>query len=78
MFKIILIFILLMAFVPPFRKLLFWLLVGRPLANQQKKYQQNSQPENRKEGEVRVEKNANTTKNTGKDGGQYIDYEEVK
>jgi hypothetical protein len=78
MFKIILVFILLIAFVPPFRRFLFWLVVGRQLANQQKKYQNTTDTENRREGELKVDKNANSAKNNGKDGGQYIDYEEVK
>jgi hypothetical protein len=78
MFKIILIFILLMAFVPPFRRFLFWLVVGRQLANQQKKYQNTTEAEKRREGEIRVDKNANSSNDKGKDGGQYIDYEEVK
>jgi hypothetical protein len=78
MFKIILVFILLVAFVPPFRRFLFWLVVGRQLANQQKKYQTPTETESRHEGEIRVDKNSVSSKNKRNDDGQYVDYEEVK
>ena len=76
MFKIIIVLFLLVAFVPPFRKFLFWLVIGRQMVNQQKRY--NSQVDNRKEGDVKVDKSQNNSNNNTKEGGQYIDYEEVK
>ncbi len=76
MFKIILIFILLVAFVPPFRKFLFWLVIGRQMVNQQKKYE--SPSETRKEGEIKVDKTQSNSNKGRNDTGQYIDYEEVK
>lgn len=78
MFKILLIFLLLLAFVPPLRRFLFWLIVGRQMVNEQKKYNSQSQNKQKPEGDIKVEyipkdKNDNELK-----GGQYIDFEEVK
>jgi UPF0716 family protein affecting phage T7 exclusion len=73
-FNIFLILVALIAFVPPFRRFLFWLLVGRQMVKEQKKANQATQ---RKEGEIRVE----TPKSAQKprfDGGDYVDYEELK
>jgi hypothetical protein len=73
LFNIILIFVLLMAFVPPFRRFMFWLLVGRQLVKQQKKANQQHQ---RREGDITVNK---TDKPDSRyKGGDYVDYTEVK
>ncbi len=76
MFKIIIIFILLVAFVPPFRKFIFWLVIGRQMVNQQKRYDQPAS--NKKEGDIKVDKSQTNSNKNSKDSGQYIDYEEVK
>ncbi len=70
-FNIFLVFMFLIAFVPSFRKFMFWLLVGRQLVKEQKKTQ-------KKEGEVRVENRSTDSKRPGFKGGEYVDYEEVK
>jgi hypothetical protein len=73
-FNILLILIALIAFVPAFRRFLFWLLVGRQLVKEQKKANQTTK---RREGEVRVD----TSKANDKprfDGGEYVDYEDIK
>lgn len=76
MFKIIGVFLLLLAFVPPFRKFMFWLVIGRQVMKQQKAYEKQNQP--RPDGDIRVESNVKSNKDTKDQGGQYIDYEEVK
>lgn len=78
MFKYILIAFLLIAFVPGIRTFLFNLLVGNQIAKQQKRYNDMMEKERGKEGEVKVKSTGATTKNKGFDGGQYVDYEEVK
>jgi hypothetical protein len=78
MFKFILIFILLIAFVPPLRRFLFWLVVGRQIVKEQKRYEAKRNPPPKKEGEINIEF-APKKESKGKfDGGQYVDYEEVK
>ncbi len=75
LFNILLIFIFLIAFVPSFRRFMFWLLVGRQLVKEQKKANSQSQ---RREGEIRVEPNSPTPNQSRFKGGDYVDYEEVK
>lgn len=80
MLKIIFVVFMIIAFVPPVRRFLFWLVVGRQLTKEQKKYNQTHQQQQtkRREGEINVDyvpKNANKNEF---DGGEYIDYEEVK
>jgi UPF0716 family protein affecting phage T7 exclusion len=74
-FNLILIIGALMIFVPSFRKFMFWLLVGRQLVKQQKKADKQDQ---RREGEIKVEKRNDTNTKTNFRGGEYVDYEEVK
>lgn len=72
LFKILFIVILLIAFVPPVRRFVFYLLVGRQLVKDQRR----EAPPRRREGETRVDHvppRPNTTK-----GGEYVDFEEVK
>lgn len=78
MFKYILIIFLLIAFVPGIRSFLFNLLVGNQIAKQQKRYNDIMEKERGKEGEVKVKSTGTNTKNKGSEGGQYVDYEEVK
>lgn len=74
--KYILIITLIIMFVPPVRRFVFQLLVGRQLVKEQKR--QAEAFRKRREGEIRVEKRP--TKNTDSPyrGGEYVDYEEVK
>jgi hypothetical protein len=76
MFKIIFIFLLLLAFVPSLRRFLFWLVVGRQMVKEQKRYQQPQ--DNRREGDISVDATPKSRSNKSGDSGQYIDYEEVK
>jgi len=76
MFKFLIIFILLLAIVPAFRRFLFWLVVGRQMVNEQKKRQSTTQT--RREGDIRVDYVPQDKDNPKFKGGQYVDYEEVK
>lgn len=78
MFKIIFIVFLVIAFVPPVRKFLFWLVVGRSMVNEQKKYNQQSQKQKRKEGDINVDYVPKEAKGHDYRGGEYVDYEEVE
>ena len=74
--KILLVFTALIIFVPPVRRFVFYLLVGRQLIKEQQKANKRTPPV--REGETRV-----TTKPTGRgttptNNGEYVDYEEVK
>jgi len=75
-FNIFLILVLMIAFVPPFRRFLFHLLVGRQLMKEQRKYQNAGRPPQR-EGSIRVDADPNKPDSRFK-GGEYVDYEEVK
>jgi hypothetical protein len=70
LFNIILIIGLLTAFVPAFRRFLFYLLVGRHFVKEQKQATRKT-----KEGEIKVEVKPNDSKFKG---GEYVDYEDVK
>ncbi|SEJ13418.1 protein of unknown function [Dyadobacter sp. SG02] len=80
-FNILFILVLLIAFVPLFRRFLFHLLVGRQLIKQQEKAyraQQQAERARTKPGGIRVD---STPQNNGASkfkGGDYVDYEEVK
>lgn len=78
MFKFLGIIILLIVFVPVFRRFLFQLLVGNQIAKEQKRYNDMMQKQQRKEGEIRVDSNIQKPKKGNDSSGQYIDYEEVK
>ncbi|MDF7821332.1 DUF4834 domain-containing protein [Runella sp. MFBS21] len=75
LFNILLVFVFLIAFVPAFRRFMFWLLVGRQLIKEQKKA--NRQPQ-RREGDVRVERPTSKDDSSRFKGGEYVDYEEIK
>lgn len=81
-FNIILIFLLLIAFVPFFRRFVFHLLVGRQLVKQQERQyraQQEQQKARTKAGGIRVDTNPPDTGQASRfKGGDYVDYEEVK
>jgi hypothetical protein len=75
--KYLFLILILLVFVAPLRRFLFWLIVGRQIVKEQKKYNQQTAPV-RPEGEIKVEQNPNKSSRQNNDGGQYIDYEEVK
>lgn len=75
MFKFLIIFFLLIAFVPTVRRFLFWLVVGRSMVNQQKDFQKK---QTKKEGEINVDFVPSDKKGPDLKGGQYVDFEEVK
>ena len=68
---------LLIVFVPSVRRFLFWLLVGRSISKEQRKANEQFDKNKAKEGEIRVEKKSDSNKPRF-DGGEYVDYEEVK
>lgn len=76
--KLLLIVFLLIAFVPAVRNFLFNLLVGNQIAKQQKRYNDMMEKERGKEGDIKVKSTPNSPKNRRDEGGQYVDYEEVK
>ncbi len=73
--KVLFIFALLITFVPPVRRFVFYLLVGRQLVKEQRRQHERTVPP--REGETRVTKPVNKTGNPFK-GGEYVDYEDVK
>ena len=75
-FKILLVFILLTAFFPPFRRFLFHLLVGRQLIKEQKRANQ-AAGRSQKRG-INVDFVPPNSNNSNLKGGEYVDYEEVK
>jgi hypothetical protein len=74
--KYLFILTLIILFVPPVRRFVFYLLVGRQLVKQQK--QQAAGRGGRREGEIRVENHPGKETNSRFKGGDYVDYEEVK
>ena len=72
LFKYLFIITLIILFVPPVRRFVFYLLVGRQLVKEQK---QNGNVSGRhREGEVRVETRPVKDESRFK-GGEYVDYE---
>ncbi len=76
LFKYLFIITLIILFVPPVRRFVFYLLVGRKLVKQQE--QQESKQNRTREGEIRVDRRPGNTGNPSNKGGEYVDYEEVK
>jgi len=77
LFNILLIFMLLIAFVPFFRRFIFHLLVGRKLVKEQER-QYRAQQQRAKQTGVRVENMPPDINQSRFKGGEYVDYEEVK
>ncbi len=73
-FNIVLIIGLLTAFVPAFRRFLFYVLVGRHFVKEQRQATKSKT----KEGEIRVETKQNNANDSQFRGGEYVDYEEIK
>ena len=78
LFNIILIFLLLIAFVPFFRRFIFHLLVGRQLIKEQEKQYKAQQQRQRANAGVRVDVQPDPNQSSRFQGGEYVDYEEVK
>ncbi|GAB2597171.1 DUF4834 domain-containing protein [Spirosoma areae] len=76
LFKYLFILSLIILFVPPVRRFVFYLLVGRQLVKEQK--QNGTVRGGSREGEIRVEKRQTKEGNSPFKGGEYVDYEEVK
>jgi hypothetical protein len=74
--KVLLVFALLIMFVPPVRRFMFYLLVGRQLVKEQRRATERTQPV--REGETRVASNSTRKGGSPMNGGEYVDYEEVK
>ena len=72
LFKILFVVILLIAFVPPVRRFVFYLLVGRQLVKDQRR----QAPPRRREGETQVDHVP--PRPSANKGGEYVDFEEVK
>lgn len=73
--KYLFILTLIILFVPPVRRFVFYLLVGRKLVKNQEQAT-NQRPKTR-EGEVRVDARPKSGDSRYK-GGEYVDYEEIK
>lgn len=67
---------LLIAFVPPVRRFVFYLLVGRQLVKEQRRATERTPPV--REGETRVASTPTRKGESPLKGGEYVDYEEVK
>ena len=76
--KYIILIFLAIVFVPTIRNFLFNLLVGNQIAKQQKRYNDIIEKDRGKEGDIKVKPTNSSSKSKGFDGGQYVDYEEVK
>ncbi|HEX9957867.1 MAG TPA: DUF4834 domain-containing protein [Fibrella sp.] len=74
--KVLLVFTLLIIFVPPVRRFVFYLLVGRQLVKEQRRTTERTQPV--REGETRVTPKPSRKGGSAMQGGEYVDYEEVK
>ncbi|MFT4734749.1 MAG: hypothetical protein ACI9QN_000653 [Arcticibacterium sp.] len=77
MFRIIFIAFLIIAFVPPVRRFLFWLIVGKQMVKEQKRANDTEEKKGKREGEVNVDYVPKNKKDKNNDNGKYIDYEEV-
>lgn len=74
--KYLFIITLVILFVPPVRRFVFYLLVGRQLVKEQKR--PGNSRGSRREGEVRVDSRPQKENGSRFTGGEYVDYEEVK
>ncbi|QJW88244.1 DUF4834 domain-containing protein [Spirosoma taeanense] len=75
LFKYLFIITLIILFVPPVRRFVFYLLVGRQLVKEQKRHDPRSK--NQRDGEVKVHVRPSQDETRYK-GGEYVDYEEIK
>lgn len=77
LFKYLFLAFLIIAFVPPVRRFVFYLLVGRQLIKEQEKQSAQSRRKNSTGGTVNVDSTPPKGDSTLK-GGEYVDYEEIK
>ena len=81
-FNILFVLVLLITFVPLFRRFLFHLLVGRQLVKQQERAfraQRQQEQARTKPGGIRVDSTPSNANDSSRfKGGEYVDYEEVK
>lgn len=75
LFKYLFLTLLIIAFVPPVRRFVFYLLVGRKLVKEQEKQSMQSRRKNGKD--INVDYTPPKGDSTLK-GGEYVDYEEIK
>ncbi len=75
LFKIVFFLVFVIAFVPPVRRFVFYLLVGRQLVKAQKRATQPNRPV--RDGETVVQKKSTNTGPSPQQSGEYVDYEEV-
>ncbi|GAB3708585.1 hypothetical protein GCM10027592_43900 [Spirosoma flavus] len=74
--KYLFIITLIILFVPPVRRFVFYLLVGRQLVKEQRR---NGDVRGaRREGDIRVDNRPQQDRDPRNKGGEYVDYEEVK
>lgn len=62
---------------PPVRRFLFWLIVGKQMVKEQKRANDTEEKKGKREGEVNVDYVPKNKKDKNNDNGKYIDYEEV-
>ncbi|MBD2700183.1 DUF4834 domain-containing protein [Spirosoma sp. BT702] len=74
--KYLFIITLIILFVPPVRRFVFYLLVGRKLVKEQQR--NGNVRDARREGDIRVDNRPKKDRNTSFGDGEYVDYEEVK
>lgn len=74
--KVLFVAALLIVFVPPVRRFVFYLLVGRQLVKEQRRATERTPPV--REGETRVVPTPARGGGPPLKGGEYVDYEEVK
>lgn len=74
--KYLFIAFLIIVFVAPVRRFVFYLLVGRQLVKEQKK--QTSRSRTGQDGKIRVDHVPPSASDSKIQGGEYVDYEEVK
>ena len=78
MLKYIFLTFLIIVFVPQVRRFVFWLLIGRKIINSQKKAEAHFNSQHSKEGEIKVKYNPADARSKRDEGGEYIDYKEIK
>jgi UPF0716 family protein affecting phage T7 exclusion len=78
MFKYIFIVAAILILIPPVRRWLFWLVVGRQLVKEQKKQTQQRSKAQKKKGDVNIDYVPSDGNKDDFKGGEYVDFEEVK
>jgi nucleoside diphosphate kinase len=77
--KFLLVIFLIFILIGPVIRFALRFLVMNKIVKEQKRYYEQNSPQNRKEGEIRVDNaTPNKSQKTKDSEGQYIDFEEVK